>query len=123
MMAIVTAGVGTDEITMSSVSETVHKISTINTMLFIDSNFADGALVSGLMAATEAKVRALQDLHIVDRIDTGTSTDTLLIGLTQQGKKISSAGSRTGVGKGIGQMVYRAIKEALSKQLLKVQST
>ena len=44
---------------------------------------------------------------------TGTSTDTLLIGLTQQGKKISNAGSGTVVGKGIGQMVYRAIKKRL----------
>jgi iron complex transport system ATP-binding protein len=123
MMAIVTAEVGTDEITMSSISEKINNIGIINIMLFIDSDFTDGALISGYMAATEAKVRALQELHIIKRIDTGTSNDTLLIGLTQQGKKISSAGSRTDVGKGISQMVYRAIKEALSKQLLRVQST
>ena len=123
MMAIVMSGVGTDEITMSSVSETTHNVSSINTMLFIDSDFTDGALVSGFMAATEAKVRVLQDLHLVERIATGTSNDTLLIGLTQQGKKVSSAGSGTVIGKGMCQIVYRAMKEALSKQLLKVQST
>ena len=46
---------------MSSISETIHNIGIINIMLFIDSNFTDGALVSGFMAATEAKVRALQE--------------------------------------------------------------
>ena len=92
-------------------------------MLFIDSDFTDGALISGYMAATEAKVRALQELHIIKRIATGTSNDTLLIGLTQQGKKVSNAGSGTVIGKGMCQIVYRAIKEALSKQLLRVQST
>ena len=83
-------------------------------MLFIDSYFTDGALIDGYMSATEAKVKALQDLHIVDRIlQLGTSTDTLLIGLTQQGRKNIFAGSGTDVGKGIRQIVYRAIKEAL----------
>ena len=53
------------------------------------------------MAATEAKMRALQELHIIKRIDTGTSNDTLLIGLTQQGKKISNAGQERMFGKGI----------------------
>ena len=91
-------------------------------MLFIDAHFTDGALMDGYMAATEAKVKALQELHIEDPdsdTDAGTATDTLLIGLTQQGTKISCAGSGTVVGKGIGQMVYRAIKEALGKSLLR----
>ncbi|WP_045522724.1 ATP-binding cassette domain-containing protein [Neobacillus niacini] len=96
MMAIVTGGVG----------------KTINIMLFIDAHFTDGALVDGYMAATEAKVKALQNFNVVD---SHTSIDTLLLALTQQGAKISCAGSGTAVGKGIGQMVYSAIKEAFSK--------
>ena len=36
-------------------------------MLFIDAYFTDGALMNGYMSATEAKVKALQDLNIEDR--------------------------------------------------------
>ncbi|MFJ5762711.1 ATP-binding cassette domain-containing protein [Neobacillus sp. NPDC093182] len=106
MMAIVTAWGG----------------KSINIMIFIDAYFTDGALVDGYMAATEAKVKALQEFHMIDSqtAPAGTSTDTLLLGLTQQGEKISSAGSGTVVGIGIGQIVYGAIEEMLSKDLEKV---
>lgn len=106
MMAIVTGGGG----------------ESIDIMLFIDTHFTDGALVDGYMAATEAKVKALQELHMKDsqKAPAGTSTDTLLLALTQQGEKISSAGSGTVVGIGIGQIVYGAIKEMFSKDLKKV---
>ena len=56
-------------------------------MLFIDAYFTDGALMDSYMDATEAKVKALQELIYSTDSTTGTSTDTLLIGLTQQGKK------------------------------------
>ncbi|KAA9027763.1 adenosylcobinamide amidohydrolase [Niallia endozanthoxylica] len=125
MMAIVTAGVrNAANITKNSVREVAQTRSTINTMLFIDAHFTDGTLMDGYMAATEAKVKALQDLHIAAPYSNtdafGTATDTLLIGLTQQGTKISSAGSGTVVGKRIGEMVYRAIKDALGENLHKV---
>ncbi|MDR7075670.1 iron complex transport system ATP-binding protein [Neobacillus niacini] len=97
---------------------------TINIMLFIDAHFTDGALVDGFMAATEAKVKAVQDFHMVDSnfhsSPADTSTDTLVLALTQQGTKISCAGSATVVGKGIGQIVYGAIKESFSKYIEKV---
>ena len=79
MMAIVTAGTGHNKRSVSEMN------GTINMMLFIDAHFTDGALVDGYMSASEAKVKALQDLNIVDS-PTGTSTDTLVIGLTQQGR-------------------------------------
>lgn len=90
---------------------------TFNIMLFIDAHFTDGALVDGYMSAVEAKVKALLDPKIGNP---HTSTDSLLLGLTQQGTKISCAGSGTVVGKGICQMVNDAIKEVLSKYLEKV---
>ena len=83
----------------SSVSE-IAKLVSINMMLFIDAYFTDRALMDSYMYATEAKVKALQDLNIVDST-TGTSTDTLMIGLTQQGTKQTFVGSGTSVGKGI----------------------
>lgn len=125
MLAIVTAGTeNAVDITSPSSSGATPTIGTINTMLFIDAHFTEGALVNGYMSATEAKVKALQDLHIVDphsnTIATGTSTDALLLGLTQQGEKTPYAGSGTNVGKGIGQIVYRATQEAIKKYLQRI---
>lgn len=124
MMAIVTAGVGNAvDITSQSPSKVMQTIGTINTMLFIDAHFTDGALVNGYMSATEAKVKVLHDLKIVDpetnTIATGTSTDSLLLGLTQRGEKAPYAGSGTVVGKRIGQIVYNATKEAIEKYILR----
>lgn len=126
MMVIVTAGVGNAiDITNEYAAHPNSQIGTINTMVFIDAHFTDGALINGYMSATEAKVKALQDLHIKDpesdTIATGTSTDALLLGLTQQGEITPYAGSGTVVGKGIGQMVYHATKKAVMKYLKRVQ--
>ncbi|MFT4415015.1 adenosylcobinamide amidohydrolase [Fredinandcohnia humi] len=127
MLAIVTAGVrNAVDITYGSKKRVTQTIGTINTMLFIDAHFTDGALVNGYMSATEAKVKALHDLHIIDpysnTIATGTSTDSLLLGLTQKGEKTPYAGSGTIVGKGIGQIVYSATKEAIEKYIKTVQN-
>lgn len=124
MLAIVTAGVGNAvDITSPTFSSSMQTIGTINTMLFIDAHFTDGALVNGYMSATEAKVKALADLKIIDpqseTIATSTSTDALLLGLTQQGEKTPYAGSGTIVGKGIGQIIYHATKEAIKTYLKK----
>jgi iron complex transport system ATP-binding protein len=121
-MVMVTKEIESIHMLVIMVTEGVGK--TINIMLFIDAHFTDGALVDGYMAATEAKVKALQDFHIIDphfqTIAASQSTDTLLLALTQQGTKISCAGSGTALGKGIGQMVYSAIEETHSKHLQRV---
>ncbi|MDT8859299.1 adenosylcobinamide amidohydrolase [Alkalihalobacillus sp. MEB130] len=122
MLVIVTAGVGNAvDITSSVKANRKTQVGTINTMVFIDANFSDGALVNGYMSATEAKVKALQDLQIKDSnsntIATGTSTDALLLALTQQGTQTPYAGSGTTVGTCIGQLVYKATTLAVKKYL------
>ncbi len=122
ILAIVTAGVkNTADMTKGLVREAAQTRGSINIMLFIDAHFTDGALMDGYMVATEAKVKALQEFHLTANHSNAdalvTATDTLLIGLTQQGTNISCAGSGTDVGKGMGQIVYRAIKDALGKTL------
>ncbi|MGX6444272.1 ATP-binding cassette domain-containing protein [Neobacillus sp. K501] len=92
-------------------------LGSINLMLFIDAHFTDGALVDGYMAAIEAKVKALQDHHMVDSQKVSKSTDTLLLALTQQGEILPNASSGTMFGEGIRQIVYRAIKEAIGKNV------
>ncbi len=126
MMVIVTAGVGNAvDISNDQLPEEVRKIGTINTMVFIDAHFTDGALVNGLMSATEAKTKALQDLNVTDpntnTVATGTSTDSLLLAATQQGERTPYAGSGTAVGKAIGKMVYDATTEAVRTYFKRVK--
>ncbi|WP_099353180.1 adenosylcobinamide amidohydrolase [Fredinandcohnia onubensis] len=125
MLAVVTAGTGNAvDITSRSHSKAKQTIGTINIMLFIDSHFTDGALVNAFMSATEAKTKALLDMNIKDphsnTIATGTSTDSLLLSLSQKGEKTPYAGSGTIVGKGIGRIVYDATKEAIQKYIQRV---
>ncbi len=118
MMVLVTAGVGNAvDITGHSSPDQIRRISTINTMLFVDAHLTDGALVNACMSATEAKTQALSKLGIKDKatqtLATGTSTDSLLIAATQQGEATPYAGSGTLLGKGIGQMIYEATQKAI----------
>ncbi len=126
LMVVVTAGTGNAiDISNGVLSESNAQVGTINTMVFVNAHFTDGALVNGFMSATEAKVKALQDLNIKDpetnTLATGTSTDALLLAVTQQGEKTSYSGSGTIVGKAIGQTVYKATQEALQKYFIRLQ--
>jgi iron complex transport system ATP-binding protein len=125
-MAVVTAGVGNAvDISKGHPTNLPLQIGTINMMIFIDAHFTDGALVNGLMSATEAKVKAMQDLKIMDpetkTLATGTSTDAVVLAVTQQGIQTPYAGSGTIVGKGIGHVVYQAVTQAILKYLKRVQ--
>ncbi|MFJ8236492.1 ATP-binding cassette domain-containing protein [Ureibacillus sp. NPDC094379] len=110
MMVIVTVGTAKGDILLNPQLDQPKR--TINIMLFIDAHFTDGALVNGFMLATEGKVKALQDLGALELL---SSKDTLLLGLTQQGEKISTADSQSDIGNAISQLVYRAVQKALNK--------
>jgi iron complex transport system ATP-binding protein len=119
---VATAGVGhaVDIVHHSSVADR-RQVGTINTMVFIDAHLTDGALVNAVMSATEAKAKTLADLCIYDRetetLATGTPTDSLLIAATQRGTPTPYAGSKTAIGRGIGQFVSQAIRQAIQHYL------
>ncbi|WP_096189903.1 adenosylcobinamide amidohydrolase [Evansella halocellulosilytica] len=126
MFVVVTAGIGNArDISKEGIHRSISHIGTINTMVFIDAHFTDGALIHGYMTATEAKAKALQDLQIKDphtnSIATGTSTDCLLLALTQKGERTCSAGSGSEVGEEIGAIVYEATVEAVKKYLKRIK--
>ncbi|WP_310195189.1 adenosylcobinamide amidohydrolase [Bacillus sp. 3255] len=85
---------------------------TINTILVIDAQLTDAAMVNAVITATEAKAAALHDLGIVTadgKPATGTTTDAVLVAATGRGRTYSYAGTATAVGYMIGRTVYEAI--------------
>lgn len=89
---------------------------TINLIIVIDGNLTRGALVNGIITATEAKVRALYEYGLrfeKDRILTGTSTDTVTLLCTGYGEETAYAGTGTEVGYLIGSTVYDALQQGL----------
>ncbi|UJW56966.1 adenosylcobinamide amidohydrolase [Bacillus sp. A116_S68] len=119
---MVTAGVSNAvDIVSHERDDKISQIGTINTMVFLNRHFTDGALVNACLSATEAKTKALYDANVKDAytgtLATGTSTDSLLIATTQRGEQKPYAGSGTPEGKAIGSVVYEATTKALAYYL------
>ncbi|MFF2089128.1 adenosylcobinamide amidohydrolase [Paenibacillus sp. NPDC058174] len=92
---------------------------TINTVLLIDGQMTDAAMVNAVIQAAEAKAAALQDLNIIDPDNgmtaTGTTTDAIVIGVSGEGYGSSVhayAGAATTIGNAIGRLVYATVYEA-----------
>ena len=90
---------------------------TINTWIFVNASLAEEAFIHCIVTATEAKVRALQEMDIQDRISgtpaTGTSTDSILVASVQQGRHLPYGGTATPLGEAVGQGVYECTIQAL----------
>lgn len=93
-----------------------YRPGTINLIIAIEGNLARGALVNGVITATEAKVRALYEYGLRfpgNRLMTGTTTDTVTILCTGKGAEIPYAGTGTELGYYIGGSVYAAVWQGL----------
>lgn len=119
IMIVVTAGVGNavDSTRMNlSVADPV-KLGTINTWIFVNGTLTDEAYIQSMVTATEAKTQVLRDCHILDAVTkkqaTGTSTDSILVAATQQGKELDYAGTATELGHLIGKGVYQQTKQSI----------
>jgi adenosylcobinamide amidohydrolase len=94
---------------------------TINTMLFINHELTEGAMVRAVMTATEAKTAALQELAVGSRysksLATGTGTDQIGIAVRLcTGSILTGAGKHCVLGELIGKTVHDAILETLKLQ-------
>lgn len=120
LLAAVTAGVSNAvDITAPTAGDPRPVVGTINTLVFLDAQLSDGALVNACLSASEAKVRALaesdvRDPHTGTRA-TGTSTDCLAIAATQRGALRHYAGSGTVLGRALGRVVFEATCRALAR--------
>lgn len=88
----------------------------INLMLFVDAHLTDGSLITALMAATEAKVKALRDLTYEGYSCTNEDSqgpDSILLGVTQMEQKGTNPETKTVIGKVVSQFTYHAVQEAV----------
>lgn len=100
-----------------------YKPGTINTIILIDGQMTEAAMVNAIITATEAKTAALQQLGIVERANgqsaTGTTTDAIVIAVTQHAHwnaVHAYAGAATTIGCSIGEAVYETVHEATRTQ-------
>jgi len=123
---IVTAGVGNAiDASLADRHSWSSAPGTINTWIFVNGHLAEEAFIHSIVTATEAKVKALHDLHVLDKVTntcaTGTSTDSILIAATQRGAKLQYAGTITPLGKLISRGVYDCTVEALKNNRKRIE--
>ncbi|MFC4301861.1 adenosylcobinamide amidohydrolase [Cohnella boryungensis] len=95
---------------------------TVNLLILIDGAMTESAMVNAVISATEAKSAAFADLRVPDRsheaVATGTTTDAVLIAVSQSDVYAAAphryAGAATTIGNAIGRLVYEAVYEAVS---------
>ena len=120
IFVVVTAGVGNAIDASKSELHSFEMIpGTINTWIYVEGELTEEAFIQSIMTATEAKVKALNDLMVMDEVTgtfaTGTSTDSILIAATQTGSVLEFAGTITPLGKLISKAVYQCTTEAIQK--------
>lgn len=118
IFVMVTAGVGNAiDASLADKHSWTSTPGTINTWVFVNAHLAEEAFIHSIVTATEAKVKALHDLQVLDTVTntwaTGTSTDSILIAATQRGAALQYAGTITPLGKLISRGVYDCTVEAI----------
>lgn len=94
---------------------------TINMMVHIDACLPDGTLAKAAISCGEAKVAAIQELMAASRysrgLATGSGTDGIIVVCNPESQRVlTDAGHHSELGECIGQIVKRAVKEALFRQ-------
>lgn len=104
---------------VAAVEPTLH--GTINTVVLINHELTEGAMVRAVMTATEAKTAALQERVVGSRYSSGlaTGTGTDQIGIAARlgaGAILTGAGNHCVLGELIGKTVHDAVLETLQLQ-------
>lgn len=119
--ALVTAGVESNALRLSQDEGRFYEPGTINIILLTNHRLSSRAMSRALIAATEAKTAALQDLDIRSAEQplayqaTGTGTDNIIV-VGGRGAAIDNAGGHSKMGELIGRAVYQGVREAVAKQ-------
>jgi iron complex transport system substrate-binding protein len=119
--SLVTAGVLSNAIRMSKDTGAFYEPGTINIIILTNMKLSRRAMTRAIIAATEAKTAALEDMDIRSAYTpmlnqaTGTGTDNVLV-VQGEGKAIKNAGGHSKMGELIGKAVYDGVKGAVLKQ-------
>lgn len=115
VVAVVTAGLSNP--TAAGLSPpAVLAPGTINIIVLVDGQLTPAAMVNAIITVTEAKTHLLLEhgLRTPEGFQaTGTSTDAVVVACTGRGDRLAYAGPATKTGWLIGQVVHRALGEAL----------
>lgn len=119
--ALVTAGVRGNAIRSAYDEGLFYEPGTINIILMANATLSSRARTRAIIAATEAKSAALQDLDIRSQGDplrwqaTGTGTDEIIV-VEGSGPILDCAGGHCKLGELIARAVYDGVREAIFRQ-------
>lgn len=119
--ALVTAGAKSNALRASADTGSYYEPGTINIVVVTNMELTPRAMNRAVIAATEAKSAALQDLDIrsssTARINgaTGTGTDNIII-VQGRGAPIDVSGGHSKMGELVSRAVYQGVREALFQQ-------
>jgi len=118
--AIVTGGLSYSATAGDEIRTRNIRNGTINTILIVDGNLSDSAMVDSVKTATEAKTATLRNLDVRSKFSnegaTGTITDSICIACTGRGKPDNYAGTATPIGQAIAKTTRRAVEEAILRE-------
>ncbi|MBU1340166.1 MAG: adenosylcobinamide amidohydrolase [Proteobacteria bacterium] len=121
VMALVTAGVMSNAVRMSKDMGAFYEPGTINIILMTTMHLSKRAMARAIIAATEAKTAALEDMDIRSTYTplihgaTGTGTDNVIV-VQGEGLPIDNAGGHSKMGELVGKAVYDGVKNAVLNQ-------
>ena len=120
LLIVVTAGVGNAvDATLGSTHMSQEKPGTINSWIFVNGKLTDEAFIQSIVTATEVKTKVLREANVLDEknntLATGTSTDSILVAASQQGRQLEFAGPISELGILIGKGVFSCTKKALEQ--------
>ena len=121
MTAVAIATVGLSNRITAGVSPVATSgASTINTIVLVDAEVEDAALVNALMTVTEVKTLALFEAGVKGaegHAATGTSTDAVVVAATQRGPRQRFGGPISELGWAAGQAAGVALRRGIARWL------
>lgn len=116
---LATAGVDGNAMRASVDTGAYLEPGTVNLIILSNRHLTPAAMTRAVIAATEAKTAAFQDLDIRSTYSaaaaTGTGTDNVLV-LAGDGPPATMAGGHTKLGELVAKATYKAVREAITRQ-------
>jgi iron complex transport system substrate-binding protein len=118
--ALVTAGVEINAVRAGTDTGNYYEPGTINILILTNVELTPRAMTKSIIAATEGKTAALQDLDIRSSYTpsaqaTGTGTDNIIV-VQGRGPRLDNAGGHSKMGELVSRAACAGVKQAIAKQ-------